>query len=180
MYFVNLEEFYLKLKPESILVNSVFSVVLIGLGCLMFIMKHNYLKDAHWYFAIVIAIVFWVAIDFFVYPASPQNVFSRPEILFFSILLYPMLEEIVFRGLIQSQLMLRVRWRKQWRGISAANVITSVLFSLLHLMHQDPLMVVLIFFPSLIFGYFKDRHQSVLPSIWLHVFYNAGFFYLFF
>jgi membrane protease YdiL (CAAX protease family) len=32
--------------------------------------------------------------------------------------------------------------------------------------------------PALLFGYFRDRHDSVLPAIALHVFYNAGYFLL--
>jgi membrane protease YdiL (CAAX protease family) len=32
--------------------------------------------------------------------------------------------------------------------------------------------------PSLLYGYFRDRHGSVYPAIALHVFYNAGYFLL--
>jgi membrane protease YdiL (CAAX protease family) len=30
--------------------------------------------------------------------------------------------------------------------------------------------------PSLVFGYFRDRYDSVVPGAALHVFYNAGWF----
>ncbi len=33
--------------------------------------------------------------------------------------------------------------------------------------------------PSLVFGYFKDKYHSLTAPILLHVFYNAGFFWLF-
>jgi membrane protease YdiL (CAAX protease family) len=36
-----------------------------------------------------------------------------------------------------------------------------------------------VFFPSLVFGLFKDRTQRLLAPILLHVFYNAGYFWLF-
>lgn len=115
----------------------------------------------------------------FVQPITPRNLLHSPEIILFPILLYPVLEEIVFRGLIQGQLILREPWRQQLWGISGANVLTSVMFSALHFVHQAPLMAALVFFPSLVFGYFRDRYQRLLPSICLHIFYNAGFLSLF-
>jgi hypothetical protein len=33
--------------------------------------------------------------------------------------------------------------------------------------------------PSLVFGYVRDRYQSVYPSIVLHLYYNAGYALLF-
>ena len=142
-------------------------------------MSHRYLKDPHWYCAIFIAFVFWLAFHYLVQPASPRNLFETPEILLISILLYPILEEIVFRGLIQRQLILRSRWRARFWGVSGANVLTSLLFAGLHFVHQSPAMAALVIFPSLVFGYFRDRHHNVFPSIWLHIFYNGGFLYLF-
>ncbi|MDH3326719.1 MAG: JDVT-CTERM system glutamic-type intramembrane protease [Gammaproteobacteria bacterium] len=145
----------------------------------MVVVSNKYLKDPHWYLAFVVAIGFWVVMDIFIQPATPRNLFSTPEIILVSIILYPILEEIVFRGLVQGLLLMRVRYQKVFFGLSGANVVTSILFSVLHLVHQAPLMAFLIFFPSLIFGYFRDRHRSILPSIWLHSFYNAGFLMLF-
>jgi len=142
--------------------------------------NHGYLKDPQWYLAFVAGIGFWFLVNYFVLPANPQNLLNTPDIILFSILLYPLLEEIVFRGLIQGQLMWRLYWGRCYLGISRANLVTSSLFALLHTVYQASLMSVLVIFPSLIFGYFRDRHRSVYPSIWLHVFYNAGFFTLFY
>jgi len=36
-----------------------------------------------------------------------------------------------------------------------------------------------VFFPSLVFGYFKDRTGRLTAPILLHIFYNAGFLWLF-
>jgi membrane protease YdiL (CAAX protease family) len=33
-----------------------------------------------------------------------------------------------------------------------------------------------VLFPSLIFGYFRDRYTSIYPCMVLHAFYNAGYF----
>lgn len=95
-------------------------------------------------------------------------------------LIYPVLEEIVFRGGIQSLLLERPSLRKnKLFAISSANVITSILFAAAHLLHQSLLWASLVFFPSLIFGWARERYDSVLPSIVLHAFYNAGFVWLF-
>ncbi|MEO5573578.1 MAG: JDVT-CTERM system glutamic-type intramembrane protease [Gammaproteobacteria bacterium] len=94
-------------------------------------------------------------------------------------LVYPVLEELVFRGALQGALT-----RQTWGGrklgpISLANFFTSLVFAGFHLFYHAPLWAALVFLPSLIFGYFRDRHQSVRPAIVLHVFYNAGYFWLF-
>jgi len=34
------------------------------------------------------------------------------------------------------------------------------------------------FFPSLVFGYFRDRYDSIWPGAALHIFYNAGWLLL--
>ncbi len=100
-------------------------------------------------------------------------------------LVYPILEELAFRGLLQEWL-----YQKPWgarrsgirqvRGpISLANWLTTFAFALFHLLYHAPLWAAAVIFPSLVFGYFRDRYQSVTPAIVLHVFYNAGYFWLF-
>ncbi len=100
-------------------------------------------------------------------------------------LLYPVIEELAFRGLLQEWL-----YQKPWgaRGIgirricspiSRANWLTTFAFALAHLLYHAPLWAVAVIVPSLVFGYFRDRYQSVAPAIVLHVFYNAGYFWLF-
>jgi len=93
------------------------------------------------------------------------------------ILVYPILEEIVFRGLLQEFLAKRIRY--QYRLLTMANVVTSLSFVLAHLIYNDWIWALLIFFPSLVFGYMKERHQSLISPIILHSFYNAGFVWLF-
>ena len=94
------------------------------------------------------------------------------------VLIYPVLEEIVFRGAIQGFLLKKIGG-KNWYGISLANIITSVLFSLSHLLFRSPLTALLVFIPSLTFGYFRDRHHKLISPIFLHVFFNTGYFWLF-
>ncbi len=46
-------------------------------------------------------------------------------------------------------------------------------------MSHGPLWAALVFFPSLVFGFFKDRTKHLVAPVILHVFYNAGYFWLF-
>ena len=64
------------------------------------------------------------------------------------------------------------------RGFTLANLATSVLFTALHFVSHPPLWAAGVLLPSLLYGYFRDRHDSVYPAIALHVFYNAGYFLL--
>jgi membrane protease YdiL (CAAX protease family) len=95
-----------------------------------------------------------------------------------AVLVYPVLEEIAFRGLIQE--LVRDFISGRFLGpLSIANLLTSLLFTGLHFITHPPLWAALVFFPSLVFGLFKDRTHRLLAPILLHVFYNAGYFWLF-
>lgn len=89
-------------------------------------------------------------------------------------LVYPVLEELVFRGWMQGELLKRLSGR-QWGVITLANVLTSALFAGLHLLLRPTWLSVGVFPVSLVFGYFRERHGSLAAPIALHMFYNAGF-----
>jgi membrane protease YdiL (CAAX protease family) len=94
-------------------------------------------------------------------------------------LVYPVLEELAFRGFVQGALR-RTSWgARAMAGVSGANVVTSVAFAALHFLRHPPLWAGLTFFPSLVFGYFRDRSGGVVLPIVLHIFYNTGYFWLF-
>lgn len=94
--------------------------------------------------------------------------------LFQLLLLAPILEELAFRGAIQSSLYrLRPLQAAVW-GFSGANGLTALLFATLHAVTRSDPTALLTLFPALIFGLLRDRHQSVLPAILLHSYYNAG------
>jgi len=114
----------------------------------------------------------------FVNPLRFNNIFEPLNVLLLSILLYPIIEEIVFRGVVQDFFSGQVKFNIIFFGISLANILTSSLFALSHLFNQEPFWALLTFFPSLIFGYFKDRHNNLLSCISLHIFYNLGFYIL--
>ena len=93
--------------------------------------------------------------------------------LFFLIIFYPVVEELAFRGVIQEVIATKTKQYHNLYSITVANILTSVLFVLMHFVHHTPLWALLVFVPSLIFGYFKDQYENILPSIFLHMFYNT-------
>ncbi len=105
--------------------------------------------------------------------------FSFPKEFLLLVLIYPVLEEIVFRGLLQKRFHDWVSY--QISGpISSANFITSLIFTAMHFIYHPPLWAAAVFIPSLVFGYFKDRYESLKAPIILHIFFNAGYFLIFF
>lgn len=100
------------------------------------------------------------------------------EVLFFVVVLYPLLEEIVFRGGLQSWLLEKSAWQQRIGGISLANVFTTVLFAAMHLINHPVTAAAMVIIPSLVFGWARDRFNGLVAPIALHMFYNAGYFTL--
>ena len=110
-------------------------------------------------------------------PMSPVQVWS---LSFASVLIwYPLWEELLFRGWLQGELIER-GWIRPWIcGLSGANISVSLLFTGFHLWSHSPIWAALVFIPSLIFGYLRERFDSTVPSILMHMWYNGGYFLLF-
>lgn len=95
------------------------------------------------------------------------------------VVVYPVLEEWVFRGFIQSWLL---RVTDTWKApfpVSPANLGTSCLFALCHVVTHGSIWAGAVIFPSLVFGGFRERYGSTSPGILLHCFYNLGFLVFF-
>jgi len=98
---------------------------------------------------------------------------------FLSVALWqPLFEELLFRGIVQGQVLQTTWGRKAWIGLSMSNLVVSLLFMSAHLASHSLSWSLLVFVPSLCFGFVRDRFGSVYPSIALHAFYNAGYFLL--
>lgn len=137
-------------------------------------------RDLRFWLALGAALPFW-GVLLALAPSGgihPQWPLHTPLAFLLPALVYPVAEEIIFRGALQ-----------EWLGdhlparpvgpISLANLVTSVVFTAAHFIHHPPLWATLVFVPSLVFGYFKDRTGGLQAPIVLHVFYNAGYFWLF-
>jgi hypothetical protein len=138
-----------------------------------------FFRDRQFILALLAGMVVWLVL-WLVFPGLLPVVPLKANIplLLSLVLLQPVLEELLFRGVVQGQFLLRT-WggEKRW-GMTQANLLTSVLFMLAHAIYHPPLWAVAVFVPSLVFGYFRDRYGNITPSLALHVYYNMGYFLL--
>jgi hypothetical protein len=141
--------------------------------------QRTFWQDPLFLAAVLAGLVTWLVLYFIQQPAVQWNwPLIRPWQFLLPALLYPVVEEIVFRGLLQE--LIRDYISRQSLGpVTIANLLTSLLFTALHFIYHLPLWAALVFFPSLVFGFFKDRTHRLVAPITLHVFYNAGYFWLF-
>lgn len=90
------------------------------------------------------------------------------------ILLIPLCEEIVFRGLLQNELSSYGRLRRTLMGLSWDNLISSTLFTLVHAVYFENVLMLAIEFPALIFGYFYSQYRRLIYPVMLHIWYNTN------
>ncbi len=141
--------------------------------------KKGVIRDGYLWGAVVAGLAFWGGLLFIFRPdlnlAWPLD---RPVAFLVPAALYPVVEEIVFRGFIQ-EFFVKILKAAPLGPITMANLLTSLLFTAMHLLYHAPLWAAAVFIPSLLFGYFKDKYQSLTPAIFLHAYYNVGYYWLF-
>lgn len=122
------------------------------------------------------AFPFWAILWVLQPPTAPLSyLVSNPATFLMVAAAYPIVEEIVFRGAIQGYLIDNISWKIPG-PVSAANTVTSIAFAALHgIVWANPWSF-LVFFPSLLYGCFRERTGGLIAPIVLHAFYNAGFF----
>ena len=138
------------------------------------------LHDVQFWLAVLAAAALWMLGYVWLAP-DPDAAWplQRPREVLFLVLLYPIVEELLFRGVLQGWLLGRQVFRHKLFGLTSANMLTSVIFTGLHFLTHPPLAAATVIVPSLIFGYFRDRHGSLHAPILLHVYYNLGYFWIF-
>ncbi len=104
--------------------------------------------------------------------------FNQPVNFLVVVLAYPVVEEIIFRGMLQDYFN-HIFSSKKIGQLSYSNMLTSVIFSVLHMLFHPVHWALLVIFPSLIFGYSKEQYLTLKAPIFLHTFYNIGFYWLF-
>lgn len=139
-----------------------------------------FLRDARFWAALLAAPLLWAAGYVWLSPPTDWGwPLRHPRELLYFALLYPLIEELLFRGLLQGRLLRYAPLRRHWHGLSGANLLTSAVFTGLHFLMHPPLAAAAVLAPSLIFGYFRDRHGRLEAPIVLHMFYNLGYFWVF-
>ena len=95
----------------------------------------KFLRDWQFYLCLAFGITAWSLFSFFL-PLREEwsRVWSDPLTLLSVALLYPILEEIVFRGLLLEFVARKTQWRIGL--LSAANLLTSLAFVAAHLIYQ--------------------------------------------
>jgi uncharacterized protein len=141
-------------------------------------LDHPFHRDSAFLWLVALGPITWLAIIWFLaFQPLPWHVIWSEA--FLSVALWqPLFEELLFRSVIQGQLLQTMWGRKTWIGLSLANLLTSTLFTLAHLASHSVSWSLLVFVPSLCFGFMRNRFGSVYPAIVLHAFYNAGYFLL--
>ena len=132
-------------------------------------------RDKQFYLALLAGLIVLTVIYFFI-PINTDIIKTGQWGLLFSLILWqPCGEELLFRGIIQGQLHQLPWGQRSWFHLSAANLFTSLAFVALHLVYHPTLWAVAIFFPSLVFGYFRERYHSLYSAFALHSLYNFGY-----
>jgi len=132
----------------------------------------SWLSDAHVAAALLVAVPVWLVLGAIVGDRMRAPIGWSTWLSF--VLLQPLIEEFAFRGVLQGLLLRRSRGRVAG-PISLANLGTTVAFVTLHLMAQPPPWALAVAVPSLVFGHLRERFGSVLPAVFVHIVYNAGF-----
>ncbi len=88
------------------------------------------------------------------------------------ILVAPLLEEIVFRGGLQSALLRHVD-ANDAAGLMRANALTALAFGAAHLLTRPSWLAAATVLPALVIGWAYQRHRSVAVCVGLHALFNA-------
>lgn len=89
-------------------------------------------------------------------------------ILFLWLVMAPVAEELVFRGIL-------LEWLSRQHSDHTANVFCSLLFAMAHYLFAPSLLSLATFIPSIWFGLLYLRNRSVVPPICAHILCNMAF-----
>jgi hypothetical protein len=132
--------------------------------------------DAHLALALLAAIPVWLALAVWAGPHMrvPLGLWAWVSL----VAVQPLLEELVFRGILQGQALAWLGHQGKPRRLGPltwANVLVTLAFVLLHLRAQPLAWALAVAVPSLVLGHLRERFASVWPAVGVHAVYNAGF-----
>lgn len=138
--------------------------------------RTGFLRDRLFHAAFLAGPVFLGAVHL-VWPEWRHGLPLSFSLLASMLLIQPVLEELFFRGFLQGRLGRIFYHRYLLNGVSLANLVTTLAFCIAHLVHQPLPWALAVMAPSLVFGFFRERHQHIYSATILHCFYNAAFIY---
>lgn len=141
--------------------------------------RRGFFGDSGFAGALLMGLLVWAALARILPLASPSQWQIDLWQAFAFCLLYPLLEELTFRGGLQGYLLDRGWGGLRLGPLTAANACTTLAFAALHLQAHSPGWALAVIPPSLVFGLLRERHGSVRPAVALHVIYNSGYYLLF-
>lgn len=130
---------------------------------------------APWWLALLLLpLAFWAVL----WSSSPPiRGAPLPLAVLASVMLWqPLVEEFCFRGILQGLLLEHLPPSPLFNQLTRANLVTSVLFGAAHLLTHPWAWSLGIGLVSLLFGYARERTGSLYPALFLHIYYNAGYF----
>ncbi len=132
--------------------------------------------DLHLALAVLLALPVWLALGLLVGPRMyvPAGWLAWASF----VLIQPLLEELVFRGVLQGLALRLTTHNGQPRRLgplTLANLLVTVGFVALHLQAQPLAWALAVVVPSLVLGHLRERLASVWPAVLVHAIYNAGF-----
>jgi membrane protease YdiL (CAAX protease family) len=93
------------------------------------------------------------------------TIYSGIAIVITTILIAPLIEELLFRGYFQKVL------EDEWQDVTKAILVTGIFFAFVHM---NPYWIVQIYLLGVVLGYLAWRTNSIVPSLILHGL-NNGF-----
>ncbi|MEA3404722.1 MAG: JDVT-CTERM system glutamic-type intramembrane protease [Pseudomonadota bacterium] len=136
--------------------------------------KKRFWLDVRFYAALILAPIV-LMLGFLLYPDVLPSLTVTWSVFFIMVVWQPIIEELFFRGFLHGQFNQNRFFSKSFFGLTITNLVVSSVFVLAHMFVQPFGWALAVFFPSLIFGWFRDQFDSVFPSIILHSFYNGVF-----
>lgn len=122
-------------------------------------------------------IVFTAVLVYFVcciylYGISSISLYNIVLFLFAS----PLLEEFIFRGLVQKSINNFLK-SGFFLHISYGSIISSSIFTFIHLLLNNfAVIYLMVFLPSLFFGFLYDKYKTLLLPVLFHSFFNINVF----
>jgi len=146
-----------RLRINRISKNTLFSIIIISVGFIVIIDELDRIV-----YALFGSPDF---LDELVEQLRITSIFNGVLIILTTIIVAPLVEEMLFRGFLQKIL------EESWEDITKAILVTSLFFALVHL---NPYWIVQIYLLGMLFGYLSWRTNSIIPGIILHGL-NNGF-----